>query len=81
MDGMQAVYDAVILALRTVQPEAKLQLLESTVDITGKGAWDSISLKKKGSAEIHALLSDVLKTTENYQRVVRQFLNNFADGE
>jgi hypothetical protein len=79
-DGLQAVYDAVIRALSKLDPGAKLRLLESTADIIGKGVRGSTPLQQSGSAEIHALVSDIPKTTQN-QKVVQQFLCQFAYGK
>ena len=79
-DGLQAVYDAVIRALSTLDPGAKLRLLESTADIIGKGVRGSTPLRQRGSTEIHALVSDIPKTIQN-QKVVQQFLCQFVYGK
>ena len=75
-DGLQAVYDAVIGALSKLEPEAKLRLLKSAVDIVGMRARNSTSLKLGSSIEIRALVSDV---RESNQRLVQQFLGQFTD--
>ena len=79
-DGLQAVYDAVIRALSGLDPDAKLRLLESTVDIIGRGVRGSTPLQQSDSAKIHALVSDIPKTTQN-QKVVQQFLCQFVYGK
>ena len=79
VDGLQAVYDAVIQALTKLEPEAKLRLLEPAIDIIGRRARSSTSLELRGLLEIRALVSDVPKTNENQQKVVDQFLRLFTD--
>jgi len=78
-DGLQAVYDAVIGALSEFEPEAKLRLLESAVDIIGGRGRGNTSFKLGDSIKIRASVSDVPKTTENHQKLVQQFLVWFTD--
>jgi hypothetical protein len=81
-DGLQAVYDGVITVLgrNSLEPELKYRLLESAMDIIGRRPRDGTSLKLRRLIEIRPLLSNLLeKKTENYQKVVRQFLVEFTD--
>jgi hypothetical protein len=78
-DGLLAVYEGVIEALRKLEPEAKLRLMEPIVDIVGRRAQSSTSLKLSGLIEIRALVSDIPKTTENQQKLVQWFLRLFTD--
>jgi len=70
VDGLQAVYDAVVEALTKREPEAKLRLLEPAMDIIGRRARNSTSLELRGLLEIRALVSDVPKSTKNQQKHV-----------
>jgi hypothetical protein len=75
-DGLQAVYDAVIGALSKLEPEAKLRLLKSIVDIVGMRTQRSTSFKLGASIEIRPLVSDIW---ESNQKLVQQFLGQFTD--
>jgi hypothetical protein len=75
-DGLQAVYDAVMGTLSKLEPEAKLRLLEFTVDVVGLHAQNSTSLKLGALIEIRALVSDIW---ESDSKLVQQFLRQFAD--
>ena len=76
VDGLQAVYDAVMGALSQLEPKAKLRLLKSTGDIMQKHAQDSTSLKLSYLLKICALVSDIW---EGNQKLVQQFLGQFTD--
>jgi hypothetical protein len=81
-DGLQAVYDGVIKALRDSkdQPEEKYRLLHASVDILGRSAQAGTSLKLTRSVEIHPLVSDLLESNvKKCRKVVRQFLAEFTD--
>jgi hypothetical protein len=80
-DGLQAVYDGVIGALKSVEPEVKYQLLCSAVDILGKSAQDRTSLKLRPPIEILALVADIPTSARNsdWPKVVQQFLWQFTD--
>ena len=79
-DGLQAVYDGVIKALkaRRGQPEAKYKLLQAAMEIVGRRAQESTSLKLGDYTEIRALVSDVW---ESDQKLVQQFLGQFTNCE
>jgi hypothetical protein len=81
-DGLQAVYDGVIMALRDSkdQLEEKYQLLQVSLDILGKSVQAGTSLKLTRSVEIRPLVSDLLESSdEKCRKVVRQFLVEFTD--
>ena len=71
-DGRQAVYEAVIEALKKHEPAEKHQLLQLAMDILGKSVKDGTSLKQIRSIEILPLLSNLLES--KYKGVVRRFL-------
>jgi hypothetical protein len=75
-DGLQAVYDAVIGALSKLEPEAKLRLLKSIVDIVGMQVQRSTSLKLGALTKIRAFVSDIWKSN---QKLVQRFLGQFTD--
>jgi hypothetical protein len=81
VDGLQAVYEGVIRALKGLEPHVKHRHLHSAMDILGKSAQDGTSLKLGLSVKILPLLSNLLESNiENYQKkVVRQFLVEFTD--
>ena len=75
VDGRQAVYEAVIGALKKYKPADRHQLLHYALDILGKRVEDGTSLKLIRSIEILPLLSNLPESNiENYKSVVRQFL-------
>ena len=79
-DGRQAVYEAVIRALKRHKPAKKHQLLHSAMDILGKRIQDGTSLTQIRSVEILPLLSNLLESNiENYKSVARQFLAEYMD--
>jgi len=80
-DGLQAVYDGVIGALKGVEPEVKYQLLRSAVDVLGKSVQNSTSLKRSPSIEVLALVADIPTSAWNsdWPKVVQQFLWQFTD--
>jgi len=79
-DGLQAVYNGVIDVLKdnNADPELKCQLLRFAMDIVGKRAQESRSLKLGDYMEVRALVSDVWK---HNQKLVRQFLGQFTNCE
>ena len=80
VDGRQAVYKAVIEALKNHEPAEKHQLLHSAMDILGKSVKDGTSLKLFHLIEIRPLLSNLLESNiESYKSVARQFLVEFMD--
>jgi hypothetical protein len=81
-DGLQAVYDGIIKALRDSkdQLDKKYRLLQASVDILGKNAEAGTSLKLTRSSEICLLVSDLLESNnEKCRKVVRHFLLEFTD--
>ena len=80
VDGLQAVYDGVVRVLgrNNPEPEVKRRLLQSAVDIVGRRAQKSTSLKLGDYMEIRALVSDVW---ESNQELVQQFLGHFTNRE
>ena len=79
-DGLQAVYDGVIKALRdhNGQPEEMYKFLQAAVDIVGQRSQESTSLKLGDYMEIRALVSDVL---ESNPKLGKQFLGQFTNCE
>ena len=80
-DELQVVYNEVIRALKSVEPEVKCQLLRSALDILGKHSRDRTSLKLSPSVEILALVADIPKSRRNsdWPKVVQQFLWQLTD--
>ena len=80
-DGLQAVYDEVIRALKGLEHEVKYPLLRFAVDILGKNAQDSTSLKRSPSIEILALVANIPMSARNsdWTKVVPQFLWQLTD--
>jgi len=79
-DGLQAVYNGVIDVLKRnkAEPGLKCRLLQSAVDIVGRRAQESKSLKLGDYMEICALVSDVW---ESNQKLVLRFLGQFTNRE
>jgi len=80
-DVLQAVYDEVIGALQSVEPEAKYQLLRSALDILGKSVQDGTVLKLSPSINILASVADIPTSARDsdWPKVVQQFLWQFTD--
>lgn len=67
-----------VLEHNNPEPEVKCRLLQSAVDIVGRRARESRSLKLGGFVEIHALVLDVW---ESNQKLVQQFLGQLTHCE
>jgi len=79
--GLQAVYDEVIGALKSIEPEAKYQLLRSALDILEKSVQGGTPLKLSPTINILASVTSIPTSARdsNYPKVVQQFLWQFTD--
>ena len=79
------MYEGVIEALKVANPqhevsmEVKHQLITNAIDVLTKSAREDTSLRLRRSWEVQALMVDIRKGNEEYQKTARRFMEQFAD--